>query len=141
MSSAKDIAKYIVNKCTEEGCPISNLQLQKILYYIQRQFLQINKEAFEDDIEAWQFGPVVPSVYYMYCGFGANPIRWTYDEKFEFEDDDKFLVNAIIDQKRALNPWDMVRDTHGVNKAWYIVYKNGMGDHSIIPKQLIRDRG
>lgn len=142
MSSAKELAKYIVNKCTNDGCPISNLQLQKILYYIQRQFLQINKKAFDDDIEAWQFGPVVPSVYHMYCGFGANPIRWTYDdESFELEGDDKFLIDVIVTQKRRLDPWDLVRDTHKEGKAWCIIYDNGHGDHSIIPKELIRDRG
>lgn len=32
------------------------------------------KPAFPDAIEAWQFGPVVPNVYYYYCGFGAMPI-------------------------------------------------------------------
>ena len=41
MYSALTIAKYIIDKCTEENSPISNLQLQKILYYIQSEF---NKE-------------------------------------------------------------------------------------------------
>lgn len=36
MYSAMEITKYIINKCTKEKHPISNLQLQKILYYIQK---------------------------------------------------------------------------------------------------------
>lgn len=39
-----------------EQHPISNLQLQKILYYVQKAFLQSGGIAFDDDIEAWQFG-------------------------------------------------------------------------------------
>lgn len=35
---AIDIAKNIINKCTIDKHPISNLQLQKILYYIQKDF-------------------------------------------------------------------------------------------------------
>ena len=31
--SALDLSKYIVSKCVRENCPVSNLQLQKILYY------------------------------------------------------------------------------------------------------------
>ena len=38
MYSALDVSKYIVSKCTRDGHPISNLQLQKILYYVQRAF-------------------------------------------------------------------------------------------------------
>ena len=33
--SAMDIAKYIIDKCIDDEMPISNLQLQKILYYLQ----------------------------------------------------------------------------------------------------------
>ena len=72
--SAVDLSKYIVTKCAVDDCPISNLQLQKILYYIQKYFLKHDSIAFYDDIEAWQFGPVVPSSYYRFCGFGAMPI-------------------------------------------------------------------
>lgn len=68
MYNAIDLSKYIVSKCVTDGHPISNLQLQKILYYIQKDFLQRDEVAFSDNIEAWQFGPVVPNVYYHYCG-------------------------------------------------------------------------
>ena len=63
MYSALELSKYIVTKCINDGEPISNLQLQKILYYIQRDFLRQGEAAFSDTIEAWQFGPVVPNVY------------------------------------------------------------------------------
>ena len=39
MYKAIDLSKYIVSKCVRDNIPISNLQLQKILYYIQREFL------------------------------------------------------------------------------------------------------
>ena len=61
-NKALDVAKYMVTKCVQDKCPISNLQVQKILYFIQKDFLQNGSEAFSDDIEAWQFGPVVPEV-------------------------------------------------------------------------------
>lgn len=54
---AVHIAKYIINKCTIDQHPISNLQLQKILYCIQRDFLKNDMLAFDDDFEAWPFGP------------------------------------------------------------------------------------
>lgn len=54
MYNAIDLSKYIVSKCVIDGHPISNLQLQKILYYIQKDFLQRDEVAFSDNIEAWQ---------------------------------------------------------------------------------------
>ncbi|WP_275442883.1 Panacea domain-containing protein [Petralouisia muris] len=52
MYSVLEIAKYIIDKCTEDRCPVSNLQLQKILYYVQREFLQQGTKAFPEEIEA-----------------------------------------------------------------------------------------
>lgn len=54
--NAIDLARYIISKCSKEQCPISNLQLQKILYYIQVEWLSKNNEPlFNNDICAWQF--------------------------------------------------------------------------------------
>lgn len=139
MYSVLNIAKYIIDKCTKDRFPISNLQLQKILYYIQREFLQQGINAFSEEIEAWQFGPVVPEVYKQYCGFGALPIRMRYE--VGLEPNDANIVNAIIEKKRILNPWDMVGDTHSPGKAWDLIYRDGLGDHQIIPKELIRSKG
>ena len=52
MYSALELSKYIVTKCINDGKPISNLQLQKILYYIQRDFLKQGEPAFSATIEA-----------------------------------------------------------------------------------------
>lgn len=139
MYSALNIAKYIIDKCTREKYPISNLQLQKILYYIQREFLQQGIQAFPEEIEAWQFGPVVPEVYRQYCGFGALPIRMRY--MISIEADDVKIINLIVEKKRMLNPWDLVSDTHSSGKAWDLIYRNGLGDHQIIPQELIRNKG
>lgn len=139
MYSVLNLAKYIIDKCTRDRFPISNLQLQKILYYIQREYLRQGINAFSEEIEAWQFGPVVPEVYKQYCGFGALPIRMRYE--IDMESNDANIVNSIIEKKRILNPWDMVSDTHSSGKAWDLIYRGGLGDHQIIPKELIRSKG
>lgn len=139
MYPALNMAKYIIDKCTKDRYPISNLQLQKILYYIQREFLQQGAMAFPENIEAWQFGPVVPGVYKQYCGFGALPIRMRYT--VVIQENDQRIINPIIEKKRILNPWDMVSDTHSSGKAWDLIYNDGLGDHQVIPQDLIRNKG
>ena len=139
MYKALDIAKYIINKCTNDNIPISNMQLQKILYCIQREFLKSGKEAFSDEMEAWQIGPVVSEIYYKYCGFGAMPIRMKYT--IDICDYDVPIINSIVEGIRILKPWDLVKDVHRKGSAYDIVYDNGVGDHKIIPKALIKKRG
>lgn len=136
---AVHIAKYIINKCTIDQHPISNLQLQKILYCIQRDFLKNDMLAFDDDFEAWQFGPVIPEVYYLFCGFGAIRIQMKYD--LDIGSDYAALINPIIERKRLLNPWDWSEDINATGKAWDKVYSNGSGNHKVIPKQIIRNIG
>ncbi|MDE6851153.1 MAG: hypothetical protein K2J67_01515, partial [Lachnospiraceae bacterium] len=67
------------------------------------------------------------------------PIRMWYD--IQLEQISVIIINPIIEKKRLLNPWDMVSDTHGQGKAWDLIYKGGLGDHQVIPQDLIRNRG
>ena len=140
MYTAIDLSKYIVFKCIKDRHPISNLQLQKILFYIQKEFLSKGKIAFADDIEAWQFGPVVPDVYYYFCGFGAMPISMMQGE-YSIEEQDKVIVDDIIETKRSLDPWVLVAETHKPGGAWDRIYRNGLGNHHVIPTELIRTEG
>lgn len=140
MYTAIDLSRYIVSKCIKDGYPISNLQLQKILYYIQKDFLKRDDLAFQDNIEAWQFGPVVPNVYYHYCGYGAMPII-SSRESFDINQKDLSDVDCIVEQKRKLRPWELVAETHKENGAWAQIYRNGLGNHMVIPLELIKAEG
>lgn len=140
MYSALDLSKYIISKCVREHCPISNLQLQKILYYIQKDFLSRGRIAFSDEIEAWQFGPVVPNVYYKFCGFGAMPITHDFGN-IPIGASDKPIIDGIVEAKRDLAPWELVADTHTPNGAWAQIYRDGIGNHEIIPRELIKTEG
>lgn len=137
---ALDIAKYIVDKCTSEKCPITNLQLQKILFFLQKKHLvEYGSCLFMDEIQAWQFGPVVPEVYYQFCGFGSGAITMKYTTKID--SDDIQLINPIVEDKRRKAPWDLVSETHAPGKAWDITYKNGLGNRRVISPELIRTKG
>lgn len=72
---ALDVANYVVHHALETGKPITHLQLQKILYYLEAHSLKEHGTSlFDDDIEKWKLGPVVPAVYHQYKIFGPEPI-------------------------------------------------------------------
>ena len=140
--TALNVAMYIINKCCEDERPISNLQLQRILYYIQVAFLKnLSDACFSDNIEAWKFGPVVRDVYNKYCGFGALPICELHGLGNMFSQREKLMVDKIIEEKRKAMPWELVRDTHAQGKAWDQIYSGGDGDRRVIPKSLLKTNG
>ena len=77
MYNVLDVAIYVINYAHDTGCgeSMSNLKLQKILYYIQVAFLlKKNKECFKAVIIAGEFGPVIPEVYQKYKIYGRRGI-------------------------------------------------------------------
>lgn len=75
MANVLDVAeKFIRLGNEEEG--ISNLKLQKLVYYAQGYYLALyGVPLFEDDIEAWVHGPVVPSLYHEFKEYGSDSIE------------------------------------------------------------------
>ena len=68
---AKEIAGYLIETANQMGKTISNLKLQKILYFAWKDFYKATGEyLFKEEFEAWKFGPVVSEVYYEYCAYG-----------------------------------------------------------------------
>ena len=75
MQSALDISTYVIYQHCKKGSPITNLKLQKILYYVQGYVSKFcNEPAFPEPIYNWPYGPVVPEAYYAYNENRAMPI-------------------------------------------------------------------
>lgn len=137
MCDAITVAKYIISRCAEDNEPVSNLQLQGILYIIQKTFLRAGIPVFEDEFEAWQIGPVILKVYNSYCGFGALRIRLFFPD-VQVPDEFRKKIDCIIIAKRQLAPWELAEETN--DAAWQQTYSNGAGNHRCIPKNLIRQQ-
>lgn len=136
--TALDIAKYILNKCYEDNVYISNLQLQKILYFLQVEYLKKhNTTLFDDNIEAWHYGPVISVVYNEYSGYGGLKIEEYYKELSPLSID-LSLVDEIIEDCREKPPWVLVDETHREGGAWDFVY-NRYGHRSKIDIDLIKE--
>ena len=69
-----DLANYLLSLIDrDKGDTISNLKLQKLLYYVQGYYLAyFDKPLFDEKIEVWTYGPVVPEIYKKYKDFGCE---------------------------------------------------------------------
>ncbi len=140
--TASDIAKYIISYCSSRNRPISNLKLQKVLYFTWVDYFRETGTAlFLDDICAWQLGPVVPDVYYDYCSYGGRPIYLTYNGiEDEISERDEAILNEIIERYIDIPASTLVNKTHRSGTAWDYIYGGGTGNRDVIPFSLIKDK-
>jgi uncharacterized phage-associated protein len=81
---AINVAKYLLYRANIDGETITNLKLQKLLYYAQGWYLaNFDVPLFEDNIYAWKYGPIVEAVYRHYKHFRYSPIAFQNSEKIE----------------------------------------------------------
>lgn len=149
MYSAVQIAHLFVQKGISEEKPLTHMKLQKLVYFSHGLHLAAfdGKPLIIDSIEAWQYGPVIPSIYEKYAIFRDQLIV----------DKDKLQeIGFYIEDLPVLNEnaeeifnvtWDIVGDrsaiqlsnwTHEPNLAWSKVYRPGI-PHIDIPNELIAD--
>lgn len=93
---------------------VSNLKLQKILYFIQAKFLvEKNTPCFSEKIEAWTFGPVIPEVHQQYKIFGNAHIPCVdVQDDFKISEQDKALIDNMIDKCAKFTSSQLVEITH-----------------------------
>lgn len=69
------IAKWLVKMAAEAGDGLTNLKLQKLLYYAQAWYIVLyGKKLFDQDFEAWVHGPAIRPVYGYFKDFSYSPI-------------------------------------------------------------------
>lgn len=134
---AMEVARFILTECFKKNVLISNLKLQKMLYYVWVDFYKMTeRKLFFDEFCAWQLGPVVPSVYYEYCSYAGRPIS-VYYENMIIEDYDRKLLQSIVFKYAQISANRLVSMTHQHGSAWDEVYREGLGNRCVIPFELI----
>lgn len=138
MYSAKDIAAYVVWR--ENGCDrsVNNLRLQKLLYFIQAQFLvDTGGPCFDDEMQAWDIGPVVPSVYHEYKYFGSSSIPLHVIAPFILGCcGDMELIDHILDRCAEYRTSDLMYITH--RQTPWMEARRRWPDHVILNQDIRR---
>lgn len=136
--SACTVAKYLI-RLNKEACQekeeyigsqanrmeqeeietgISKLKLQKLLYYCQGYHLAVyGKPMFEDEIQAWQHGPVIPSVYQEFKRIGGNFIpakenMLNEKEKEAISQEKREIIEDVFDLLGHYDAWKLRNKTH-----------------------------
>jgi uncharacterized phage-associated protein len=134
-----DVADYFLSLVDDDsGDSISNLKLQKLVYYAQGLHLAcFDQPLFNEDIQAWAHGPVVPELYYKYrgCGSGTLPINSNLDYD-KFDDETKQFLNDIYNIYGQYSAWKLREMTHG-EQPW--IEANSRGNNCVISHESLKN--
>jgi uncharacterized phage-associated protein len=119
LHSANEIAEWIVRHSADDlGAPVDPMSLEKLIYYAQAIHLALTDEPlFQDEIEAWKWGPVVRDVYTRYAVFGADPIT-LLEEEFRLPSQTEAFLSQIVAFFRRHTAFNLSQATH-LEAPWH----------------------
>jgi uncharacterized phage-associated protein len=126
MANAYDVAQLMLFAAGDES-DMTNLKLNKLLYLAQGTHLaRTGHVLFDEDIEAWTYGPVVPSVYQRYkvCGKNVIAVESADVDAQECVSDDE--SDTILDVMREYGKYSggyLVSKTHKEGAPWSLTEK------------------
>lgn len=132
-----DIAKKILAKASSSEFEdlICNMKLQKMLYYMQGFHLAyFDAPLFEEEIEAWMYGPVVPVVYEEFKSHGNEGIKFS-GETIKLLKDEEALFEEVYRVYGAYSAVGLMNLTHS-ETPWKSV-PTGVGN--IIDKNVMTE--
>lgn len=130
MAKAINVANFFIESATSQDDKITNLKLNKLLYFAQAlSLVKRGKPLFEEPIEAWSFGPVVKSIYHEFKIYGNKTIKKPttddYADDFNEEEEDilvetmlqfgQYTASALVNKSHAKGgPWDTAVNNEGI---------------------------
>ena len=139
--NATEIASFFIRKYGSD-LYLTNLKLNMLVYFSQVETIKVTGDfLFQDDIQAWEYGPVEPSVYAAYRKFGRGRIEETSETVPSSKDSNFDLPGKIIDRVAAsyghMTVFELVEYSHRSGSAWRKAYEPE--GNRIITKQMILD--
>jgi len=139
MANVFDVADFFIQIANQsEDDQITNLKLNKLLYYAQGVYLaRTGKPLFDNHILAWPLGPVVSEVYHKYKVCGRNPIPYTEEiERSCFSSEEFETILDVIREFGQYTGNALVSLTHKAGTPWDKAFSAG---HGVLEQTDIRD--
>ena len=127
----RDFANHILAVAHENVSSVTNLQLQKIMYFAirdQKDNLKLLSEMYDEPFYVWYYGPVIPSIHKKYSGYGSRAIIENGKRNDEYSIFDNAIIElldknvfSLIDESREHNHWlaNENKTVHGKSNIQY----------------------
>jgi uncharacterized phage-associated protein len=130
------IANCILDLADASGIQLSNLALQKVVYFCHAWHLaETGAPLVKTEFEAWQHGPVLQYLYRQFKDFENRPIRGRAtsmnphngkQELVTYDLDAETLerLKRVVGFYGSMEPWDLVDMSHEKGGPWYEVWNH-----------------
>jgi uncharacterized phage-associated protein len=140
MFSSRNVANEFLRLAEAKEKPLTPMQLLKLVYIAHGWSLALHgRRLIQDEIQAWQYGPVIPRLYNAIREFRSNPVTGRLSEEGSpLDAEAKDLISQTFETYGAMNGVALSRITHAEGTPWSQTYKTGAFG-LVIPDDLIRD--
>lgn len=126
-----NFANHILAVTNENNLSVSNLGLQKVMYFAMREQKdnhEILSEMYDEPFYVWRYGPIIPSIYKKYCGYGSRAIIEKGKRTSEYSIFDDSIIRllkedlfTLIDKSREHKYWLENKDkiSNGISTVKY----------------------
>ena len=131
----QQIANYFLARAFESSVDVSPLKLLKLVYIAYGWNLALrDKKLFHEPIEAWEHGPVVPTLYHEFKHYRKNPIKdfaEDYDAAMESmtvprvpqgDSETLLVLQKVWAAYKHFSAWTLRNKTHEKDGPWDKVY-------------------
>jgi uncharacterized phage-associated protein len=151
----RDVANFVLDLADSHGIEITNLSLQKLLYFIHGWFYSLyDRPLIKNKFEAWQYGPVQRVLYDQFKVFRDRPIRKsraTYIDpetgkniykNHDIYKDHAELILEVLNKYAKFTASELVGLSHAEDSPWEFVWEQAeevIYPGMRIPDEIIRD--
>ena len=151
---SKAIANQFLTLAIVEGVPVTHMMLQKLVFLAHGWSLGLFDEPLiNDNVEAWRYGPVIPSLYYAFKRFGKEPITDLADDddenpkpalipSGEEHEVTRLLIKKIWDTYKDKDPIILSQMTHTPDSPWSKTvarYQKNPPPNLVIPEKYMQE--
>lgn len=136
---SRAVANYLIGKAGAGG--LDSLQVMKLVYIAHGFVLAVlDRPLLEDDVEAWQHGPVVRRVYHCLPGGAAAIVRPIFEHAPAIDDDHDEavgIVDSMFEKFGEIPGLYLSSLTHKPGSPWKKTWDT-YGKNAVIPQDLIQ---
>jgi uncharacterized phage-associated protein len=131
------VANFVLDRCDLKGRHVTNLALQKIVYFCHAWSLAVlKKPLIKHQFEAWKHGPVLQYLYRDFKDFDKSPITWRAKKlnsatgdletvAYRFDTEEQDFLERVIDFYSCIRPGTLVELSHTAGGPWEVVWNHG----------------
>jgi uncharacterized phage-associated protein len=135
---ARQVANWFVERAARDNRSMSIMSLLKLIYFAHGWHLEMRKlPLIANEIQAWQYGPVIPEVYSSFRSQGINVSGTVPGHATNFPATDEKLLEQIYGIYAQLPAFQLSDLTHTAGGPWHVAREIG-GWYAKIPDDLIQ---